>query len=147
VIAAVAAPAPAIATSMVAALVIAAVAAIIAGIVTLVALMRTGVDAIVTLVALLDILITGAVVAFHGTVIVLIASGGILAVIGWYGGGHRSSVVGDLASKRFRCHENAQQTDRAHYQQREFLHFYSDVGLPATVMAPGFIVPGTLRRH
>jgi hypothetical protein len=123
VIAAVAAPA--IATSMVAALVIAAVAAIIAGIVTLVAIMRTGVGAIVTMVALLDaiaILITGAIVAFHGTIIVLLAGGGIRAVIVWYGGGHWSGVIGDLACKRFRCHENAQQTDRGHYQQRELFH-------------------------
>ncbi|BCG96909.1 hypothetical protein MesoLj131a_57730 [Mesorhizobium sp. 131-2-1] len=70
---------------MVAAIVIAAVAAIIAGIFTLVALMRTDVDAIFTLVALLDaiaiLIITGAVIAFDGTIIVLVAGGGVLAVI------------------------------------------------------------------
>ncbi|RTM07737.1 MAG: hypothetical protein EKK31_10735 [Hyphomicrobiales bacterium] len=120
-----AAPAPAIATSMVAALVIAAVATIIASIVTLVALMRTGGDGIVTLIVLLDaiaILIAGAVVAFHGIIIVLVAGGGILAVIVGYGGGHWSGVIGDLASKRFPGHENAQQADRGRYQQRELFH-------------------------
>jgi hypothetical protein len=122
------------ATTTIAALMIAAVAAVIAGIVTLVALLRTGVDAIV-------ILIAGAGVAFHGTIIVLIASGGILAVIVWYGGCHRSRVVGDLVRERVRSDKNTQQDHRGRYQQRELFHRRLRFRHASTVTDTGFSRP------
>ncbi len=113
---------------MIAALVVAAVAALITRILTLVVttLLLAGCDAIVALVAI-------AGVAFDRTFIILIAGRDILAVIAWCRGGRCTTMIGDLACKRIRCHENAQNTERGRYQQRElFHHFFSNVDLPAT---------------
>lgn len=68
------------------------------------------------------IVIAGAVIAPHGTIIVLVAGGGILAVIVWYGGGHWSGVIGDLAAKDFPATKTRCKPIEGRYQQTESFH-------------------------